>query len=171
MRLHHIFAALLACSLFSSCTIVDLRLQPDRSVRTSGFITGFASAGWLEDDSIVQVDLFKGPNRGSLLYVQIWKLLRVNIGLVGVAVGVGPLDAGIGVLFHKPRPPRYMGDDEDEDDDYWDCEWECRWEGHWGDSDEKEDEEGEDEDYAAAYFLPRIQVDKHVHQHVHQVIR
>lgn len=112
MRTPVALAAVLGCALLCSCTLVDLRVQPDRSLRSDAFVTGFASAGWPADDSLLKVGLFQGPNRGSMLSLQLWKLLRLDVGFVGLAVGVGPLDAGIGVLLHKPRPPRYVGCDD-----------------------------------------------------------
>ena len=101
----------LALSL-AGCTVIDLRLSPS-GARSDAFIRGYADAGWPASDSLLKVGLFKSPNSdGSLLYLQLWKLLRLELGLIGVAAGLGPLDAGIGVLFYEPRPPAYVECDD-----------------------------------------------------------
>jgi hypothetical protein len=170
MRTHLALAAVLGSVLFTSCTLVDLRVQPDRNVRNRALVTGFVSAGWPEDDSVLKLGLFKAPNHGSLLYLQVWKLLRIDIGIVGLAVGVGPLDAGLGVLLHKPRPPRYCDDDHDADccdsacDDCDNCDDCDDCEGEW--VEEWEEDVDDDEHYSATFMLPP----PHVHHHQHRVI-
>ena len=44
----------------------------------------------------------------------IWKLARLEVGLAGVAIGLGPVDLAIGCLFYEPCMPRFMDFDEDE---------------------------------------------------------
>ena len=44
----------------------------------------------------------------------VWKLFRLEVGLAGVAVGIGPLDIGLGVLFYEPRLPEFTCRDEHE---------------------------------------------------------
>jgi hypothetical protein len=76
-----------------------------------------------------------------------------------LGVGVGPLDLGLGVLLHQPRPPHYIdccdeSDDECDDCDNWGCDGDCEWE---------DDDEDDDDEYAAAYFIPRVH-----HEHLHK---
>jgi len=109
MRLSPVVPAVLGLALsLAGCTVIDLRLSPS-GARSDAFISGYADAGWPASDSLFKVGLFKSPNSdGSILYLQLWKLLRFELGLIGVAAGIGPLDAGIGVLFYEPRPPAYV---------------------------------------------------------------
>jgi len=90
------------------CTLIDVRTAPHGGVHSDAFISGYADAGWPASDSLLKVGLFDGPSRGSIVSLQIWKLLRFELGFVGLALGVGPLDAGVGVLLYEPRPPRYV---------------------------------------------------------------
>ena len=107
-----VFALLLAL-LLPACIVMDVRANSDgHGFSSVGLIGGYATAGWPADDSILKIGLFEGRSDGTLVYVQVWKLVRVEIGLIGLAVGIGPLDAGIGTLFYKPRPPAYVGDEE-----------------------------------------------------------
>jgi hypothetical protein len=144
MRASLVVSAVLGLALsLIGCTVIDLRLSPS-GARSDAFISGYADAGWPASDSLVKVGLFKGPtSRGSVLYLQLWKLLRFELGFLGVAAGIGPLDAGIGVLFYEPRPPVY----EDHGDEACDeCE-DCDEPGHRHSHDDAEDD---DEDAATA---------------------
>jgi len=104
--------ALLLALLLPSCVVVDVRSNSDgHGFSSVGLIGGYATAGWPADDSILKIGLFEGRSDGTLLYVQVWKLVRVEIGLIGLSLGLGPLDAGTGTLFYDPRPPAYEGDE------------------------------------------------------------
>lgn len=106
--------ALLFAALLPACVVLDVRAgEGESGVTSTGFIGGYATAGWPADDSILKVALFDGPNSGAILYVQIWKLVRAEVGFLGAAVGVGPLDAGFGVLLYCPQPPRYEHAEEE----------------------------------------------------------
>ena len=109
--------ALLLSALLPACVVLDLRTgQGESGVKSEGFINGYATAGWPEDDSILKIELLDGPSPGAILYVQVWKLVRAEVGFLGVALGVGPLDAGFGVLLYDPQPPSYERDDGHEHD-------------------------------------------------------
>ena len=104
--------ALLLALLLPACIVMDVRATSDgHGFSSVGLIGGYATAGWPADDSILKIGLFEGRSDGTLLYVQVWKLVRVEIGLIGLSLGIGPLDAGIGTLFYDPRPPAYVGDE------------------------------------------------------------
>ena len=138
MRASLVVSAVLGLALsLAGCTVIDLRLAPS-GARSDAFISGYADAGWPATDSLLKVGLLKGPNSdGSLLYLQLWKLLRLELGLIGVAAGLGPLDAGIGVLFYEPRPPAYVECD--------DCDEECEEHEH-GDEPGEHEHAAEHED-------------------------
>lgn len=140
MRLSPVVPAVLGLALtLASCTVIDLRLSPS-GARSDAFISGYADAGWPASDSLFKVGLFKSPTSdGSILYLQLWKLLRFELGLIGVAAGIGPLDAGIGVLFYEPRPPVYEDHGDEACDD-------CDERGHPHSHDDAEDDDAEHDD-------------------------
>ena len=106
-------SALVLAVLLPACVVMDVKASSDgHGFHSVGLIGGYATAGWPADDSILKIGLFEGRSDGTLLSVQVWKLVRVEIGLIGLAVGIGPLDAGIGTLFYDPVPPRYEEDEE-----------------------------------------------------------
>ena len=101
--------AVLVAALLPACIVMDVRADDDGSgFRSFGLIGGFADAGWPADDSLLKIGLFEGRSDGTLLYVALWKLVRVEIGLIGLSLGLGPLDAGVGLFFYDPVPPRYV---------------------------------------------------------------
>ena len=109
-----VLAVLSLVLLLGGCTLVDVQWAPHG--HNHAFVSGYVDAGWPASNSLLKVGLFDGPSRGALLYLQIWKLLRVEVGFLGAALGVGPLDAGVGVFFYDPRPPAYIECEEDCDE-------------------------------------------------------
>ncbi len=109
----------------SGCTVVDVRNDSRRvGVRSDGLIDGFATVGWANDPSFLRAELFDGRSDGALALVDLWYLARVELGLAGASVGVGPFDVGVGTLFYEPRSPAGTAvDDRDRDDDF-DCDCE-----------------------------------------------
>ena len=103
------FTRLLTIPLFlslGSCTIVRLdgndgpaRLESD------GLIDGHLAFGFSDERSILQADLFDGSSDGAVAELAIWKLLRLELGLAGASVGVGPVHLGLGILAYEPRVP------------------------------------------------------------------
>jgi len=105
--------ALLLAALLPACVVLDVRAgEGESGVSSHGFINGYATAGWPADDSILKIEILDGPSPGSILYVQIWKFVRAEVGFLGVALGIGPMDAGFGVLLYDPQPPSYLHDEE-----------------------------------------------------------
>lgn len=101
-------ARLLSVGLLSlalgACNLIHIDTESDRSRSDShAFISGFVDAGWTDNDPLLDVDLFQN----ALISIDVWKLARLEVGLVGASVGVGPFDAGLGLLFYEARPPRY----------------------------------------------------------------
>jgi hypothetical protein len=117
-----LLAVLGLAQLLGACTIIDVRTH-DHGVHSDAFISGYADVGWPASNSLLKLGVFDGPSDGSILYFQLWKLLRLEVGFLGLAGGIGPLDAGFGILLYHPQPPEYIHCDEcedehgDEDDD------------------------------------------------------
>ncbi len=99
-------ATIVLAASAASCTVmrVNGENEPTR-VESKGLVKGHVAFGMREDDQIVQASLLKGSSRGSLLEFGLWKLFRVEVGLAGVAVGVGPVDTALGVGLYKPEVP------------------------------------------------------------------
>ena len=136
---HFVPLALLLALAAPACVVIDVDADHEAGgLKSTGLIGGYATAGWPSDDSLLKLGLLDGRNDGAIFLLQVWKLLRVEVGLLGLAVGIGPLDAGVGILFYDPQPPAYC-DDEGEDDDCAEC-------AEHDDDDNDDDVEDEDED-------------------------
>ena len=61
--------------------------------------------GLREEDNFLRLELFDGQSDGALAELSIWKLLRLEVGLLGLGVGVGPFDLALGTLFYEPEVP------------------------------------------------------------------
>jgi len=117
--------ALLLALLAPACIVIDVRANHEGSgFEGVGLIDGYATAGWPADDSLLKLGLLEGRSDGTLLMLQVWKLLRVELGLVGFTLGVGPLDLGVGTLFFDPEAPRYCYECDDCGSDA--CAGECQ---------------------------------------------
>jgi hypothetical protein len=124
------FAPLLLClALFSSCTVLKVGAS-DSGFESDAFISGHLTAGWPDDLAILDLKILDGYNDGSIFWFNVWNLVRVEVGLIGASVGVGPLDFGLGILFYEAYPPSYgtewfgvsggvgSGDDDHDHDDH-----------------------------------------------------
>lgn len=101
--------ALLLALLAPACIVIDVRADHEAGgFQSMGLIDGYATAGWPADDSLLKLGLLDGRSDGTLLMLQVWKLLRFELGLVGFTLGVGPLDLGVGTLFFDPQAPAYV---------------------------------------------------------------
>ena len=102
------FAAMAASTLLAGCTLVhvDADDTPPR-VESGGMIDGHLALGVREDDELLRLDLFEGRSNGALGELTLWKLLRLEVGLLGVGVGVGPFDAALGFGFYDPAVPDF----------------------------------------------------------------
>ncbi len=83
----------------------DQETAPHGGVSSDAFISGYATCGWSDQDSLLEIKLLNGRSPGSILMIDLWKIAQVEIGLLGVSAGIGPLNAGIGVFFYEPQPP------------------------------------------------------------------
>jgi hypothetical protein len=97
--------ALVGVSAFSSCTIVRVRQAGSPpQLRGDGLIDGFLGFGVPEigdplEIQFLETDLSVGIN--------LFNLLRVEIGGLGFALSLGIVQFGIGTLFYEPEPVPY----------------------------------------------------------------
>ncbi|MCZ6596537.1 MAG: hypothetical protein O7B99_02755 [Planctomycetota bacterium] len=125
-----LLAVPLAASLIlaqSSCTIVSVGSEdsPPR-IESRGLIESHVAVGIRDEDHLLHARVFNGHSPGSIGELVIWRLFRLEVGLAGAAIGVGPLDIALGVLFYDPQVPDTIGerdhDDHDEHDHDYDDE-------------------------------------------------
>lgn len=120
MLLNRILAsALIAPLVLSACTLVTVNSESSPPhVKVRGLIDGHLAFGIRDEDQIIHADLFDGASPGAIGALSLWKLLRVEIGVVGAAVGVGPIDVALGVIAYNPRIPRFEGANGEHDHDH-----------------------------------------------------
>ena len=101
----------LGLALLPSCTVLRVTNDPDaKGVRAGGLIRGHATVGISAEDRLVNVRLLGGSNRGAVAEVVLWKLFRLEAGVAGLSVGIGPFHVGLGSLFYRPHPPELKSD-------------------------------------------------------------
>jgi hypothetical protein len=112
-------SVLLAPLVLSACTLVTVNSEASPPhVKVQGLVDGHIAFGIRDQDQLIHADLFDGTSPGAIGELVLWKLLRVEIGVVGAAVGVGPIDVALGVLAYNPRIPRMEGAKGDDDHDH-----------------------------------------------------
>jgi len=109
MRYRFMAAAFAALSL-SACTVmrVDAENGPPR-VESNGLVDGHVAFGMRAEDDLLRVHFLEGDSDGALAEISLWKLFRLEVGLLGVGVGVGPVDAALGIGFYEPEVPEFTG--------------------------------------------------------------
>ncbi|HEX6885346.1 MAG TPA: hypothetical protein VF530_18370 [Planctomycetota bacterium] len=103
--------AALGSLLLASCTITSLGPEsgPPR-VESEGLIEGHAALGWRDEDRFLKLKVLDGESDGALAEVALWRLLRVEVGALGLGLGIGPFDLALGTLFYEPDLPRMVGE-------------------------------------------------------------
>ncbi len=100
--------SVLAVSAFAavSCNVVqvDSDSHPPR-LESRGIIDGHLALGVSEEDHLLHLSLFDGSSSGAIGELVIWKLFRLELGVAGASIGLGPLHAGLGTLFYEPEVP------------------------------------------------------------------
>ncbi|MFT5291976.1 MAG: hypothetical protein ACI8QS_001569 [Planctomycetota bacterium] len=80
--------------------------SPPRIVGT-GIVRGHAALGFRDTSEVLRANV--SLDFDQLVEVTIWKLFRLEVGVAGASVGIGPFDLGIGVLFYDPEVPQMVG--------------------------------------------------------------
>ena len=113
-----LFLLPLAVLLTPACTVVrvDSGSGPPH-IGVDGLIEGHIAVGLPAEDRFIYAELFDGRSRGALGEIVLWKLFRVEVGLAGAAIGLGPFDVALGALAYKPRMPELQSS-EDEVEEY-----------------------------------------------------
>ncbi len=121
------------CATFSACSLITVDAQDGPpGARAEGLVDGHAVFGWRAEETLLRAELLDGTSDGALFELTVWKLLRLEVGLVGLCVGLGPMDLGVGTLFFDPTVPPLMGEDDAEEEDE--------------DSEEEEEDDDSDDD-------------------------
>jgi hypothetical protein len=102
----------LALALAPSCTLIAVDSEDGPpGLRADGLIEGHAAVGVRDEDQVLYARLFGGSSPGALGELVLWRLARLEVGLAGVAVGLGPFDLALGTLFYDPELPRFVEDE------------------------------------------------------------
>ena len=111
----HARIVLLVSLLASSCTVlrVDSNHGPPR-IESSGVIDSHVALGIPSETHLIHASLFEGASQGAIAELTLWKLFHLELGLAGVAVGLGPIHVGLGVALYEPEIPPMMRFDSDE---------------------------------------------------------
>jgi len=98
-------------SLFSGCTITSVGAEdaPPR-VEADGLLEGHAAFGFRDEDRFFVLDVLDGSSDGAVAELTLWRLLRLEVGALGVALGIGPFDLALGTLFYEPEVPRMVSE-------------------------------------------------------------
>lgn len=108
-------AAAALCMAATSCSLITVDSQDGPpGARAEGLVDGHAVFGWRAEDTLLRAELLDGTSDGAVFELTVWKLLRVEVGLVGLCVGLGPIDLGLGTLFFDPTVPPLMGEEDEE---------------------------------------------------------
>jgi hypothetical protein len=106
-------AAAVGAAFLSACTVTSMGAKdgPPR-VESDGLIEGHAAVGFRSDDGILRLRVLEGDSDGALGELVLWKLFRLEVGALGLAVGIGPLDLALGTFFYEPEVPEMIGQNE-----------------------------------------------------------
>ena len=93
-------------------------LRLDMEGLASGYVSYSGIRPW--DGTIVDFGLLSNAKQDNeLISLEVWPLVEVGAGLVGMRLKVLPIDMGLGVLFYQPQPHDYIdhGDHEARSED------------------------------------------------------
>jgi hypothetical protein len=97
---------LACCVLLGACTVVDAGVgRGAREWTTHLSANAYMDFGWPTNDSLLSLEVLGGPNPYTLVSADVWRLLHLELGLLGVGIGVGPLQVGAGLGLYAPHAP------------------------------------------------------------------
>ena len=103
--------ALALAAAVPGCTLMAVGSEDEPArLESRGLIDGHAAVGIRDEDELIRVDLFDGESDGALCEIVLWKLFRLEVGALGVGVGVGPFDLALGTFFYEPELPRMQSE-------------------------------------------------------------
>lgn len=110
MGIHSTPAAALAAAFLSACTVTSVGAEngPPR-VESDGLLEGHAAFGWRAEDRFLRLHALEGDSDGAVAELVLWKLFRLEVGALGLGIGVGPFDLALGTLFYEPDVPEMHG--------------------------------------------------------------
>ena len=112
-----IASVILVTLMLCSCTVIRARPSdaPGLGIEASGLIDGYATLGFSDEERLLSIKALGGSNRGAVAEFALWKLLYLEVGLAGAAIGVGPIQVGLGSFLYSPQAPVSAGDDCESD--------------------------------------------------------
>ena len=97
---------LVCCALLGACTVVDVGVG--RGSNDWNWEMGadcYGDIAWPANDLLLSMDIWGGPTPGTLISADVWRLLHLEVGLLGLGLGIGPLQFGAGVGPYVPSTP------------------------------------------------------------------
>lgn len=89
--------------LLGGCTIIDVRTAEDPArLESDALINGLLSVGVPQSESLFVAHVFDGRSPGAFLSLELWPIARLELGLVGATIGLGPIDLGLGIGPYRP---------------------------------------------------------------------
>lgn len=111
MGLRTLLVLALGSALSSGCTVTSVGAKGDPPrIESSGLLEGHAAVGLRADERIFRLRVLDGESEGALGELVLWKLFRLEVGALGLAVGIGPFDLALGTLFYEPEVPEMLGE-------------------------------------------------------------
>ena len=89
-------------------TSVGAESGPPR-VESDGLLEGHAAFGWRAEDRFLRLHALEGDSDGAVAELVLWKLFRLEVGALGLGIGLGPFDLALGTLFYEPDVPEMQG--------------------------------------------------------------
>lgn len=120
-RMRSFLAVLCAALLCSGCIALQIGTDaepPEFEMKSWG--NAFGTIGDLPeyDGAILSAHLFRGGKRtGEIAAIDIWPVIGVDVGVLGLKARLFNLEAGAGTLFYQPRPETEWDADADADID------------------------------------------------------
>ncbi|MEQ1892212.1 MAG: hypothetical protein ABL998_06690 [Planctomycetota bacterium] len=104
-------APALATLFTTGCTVTSVGAEdaPPR-VEADGLIEGHAAFGFRDEDRFLRLDVLDGSSDGAVAEFTLWRLFRLELGALGLGVGIGPFDVALGTLFYEPEVPHMVGE-------------------------------------------------------------